>query len=286
MSSFTIGSKTFAKPEIKQITGKPCLGFHRLNIRIAFQITEYPNEDKPMVLNLGGELKLKNQGNDHVIGKMTPSRGDRILKPANHSTEASCDFEVDLEGRSLEAIEALRNGGEIYLVATIWGTALLKENGAQQLYQDLHHNINQGTWVEILAQLGYAKYMLLEVPLPEKNTHPELAQAAEHLSSAQKAMMNGNYKDSMSACREVLEQLHKAMGDTELVAKEWKELLDKTRVLLKEDRIRLVRRALYILTSAAHHSDDTTAKFEWTREDARSTITILATMLQWLGSTK
>jgi len=216
---------------------------------------------------------------------MTPSRGDRVLKPFNCSTKTSCNFEVDLDSRRIEAIERLRNGNALYIIASVWGTAFSKENGVHEVSQDLHHNINQGTWVEILAQLGYARYMLLEIPIQDMNTHPELAEAAEHLSSAQKAMMNGNFKETLSTCRQALEEIHNAMGDKPLKAKGWKELLDNTQVLPKEDRVRLIRRALWILTSAAHHSDDTTAKFEWTREDAKSTIIILATMLQWLFPT-
>ena len=281
MSALMVDDKTFAKLEIKQVTGRHCLGFHRLNIIIDFQLTEHPGKEAPVILNLGGELKVKIQGTDHIIGKITPSRGGLVLKPFSHSTKASCNFELDLDSLRLEAIEELRDSVGVYFIATIWGTAFSKTNGSHQVSQDLYHNINQGTWVEILAQLGYAKYMLLEIPIAEKNTNPELAQATEHLSSAQKAMMNGNYREAVGCCRDVLESLTTALKDSDTKDPEVQQLFANSKKMDKPARQRVIRKALKVLSNPARHADANAANIEWLRKDATSMITMVATMMQW-----
>ncbi len=283
MSSFTIGGKRLADPEIKQIFGREGLGFHRLDVRIDFHLAEYPGEEKPMILNLGGELKIKAQGNNYIIGKMTPNRGDRVLKTLEYSKKTSCYFEIDLDARRIEAIERLRSGGGLYFIASIWGTAFSKENGVHEVSADLHHDVNQGTWVEILRQLGFANYMLIEIPVPDKKSFPELAEATEHLTSAQKAMMNGEYREAVGCCRDVLESISTILGDNDIQDPEVQQLFVNTKLMDKSARQRLLRRALKIITHPARHADEVSKNIEWQRLDSIAMITMTSTMLRWIN---
>ncbi len=97
----------------------------------------------------------------------------------------------------------------------------------------------------------------------------------------------GNFRDSVGACRDVMESLSKALSDDQYqldeVVKSW---FKATRSMGKEERLRLIRRAVTVLTHPARHADEVSASIEWGPMDARAVIVMAATLLQLAAGEK
>jgi len=61
--------------------------------------------------------------------------------------------------------------------------------------------------------MDYRKVMLLELPVPDAHLSPELAAAATSLGQAQQAMARGDYREAVGLCRDVLEEIMRALKD-------------------------------------------------------------------------
>lgn len=75
--------------------------------------------------------------------------------------------------------------------------------------------MNQGGWVGVLEQMGYRRTLLIEVPVPSDGRPAGLVQAVELLGKAQEHILHGRDRDTVAACRVVLEAIAAALGDTE-----------------------------------------------------------------------
>lgn len=239
------GARGFADATIGQTTGEACLGFYR----IQFQV----NLPEPQFL---------------------PVRS----YPHAHPTHAV--FTLELDADRLEAIEAARNGGDLMLQLT-WLSTIADSAGT------VHHDnrpepfeINQASWIKVLNQLGYAKLMLLEVPLFD-GLGPSFSEAAKHLRKVKAAMLPGEYREAVGCCRDVIEALTQPLGDKD---EHMTKLVGNTRELDKAGRLRLLRQALKVLTHPARHADEVAAAIEWTRTDAVTVITMTAAVMQELAA--
>lgn len=185
---------------------------------------------------------------------------------------------MDLDAVRLEAIEAARNGGDL-MVQVTWQSAVADVDGT------IHHSshdepfkINQSTWKDVLDRLGYAKLMLLEIPMFD-GLGPQLQEASDYLRKARTAMLRREYREAVGCCRDVIESLMRALGDSDVkIAR----LIANTHDLDKAERLALLRQALKVMTHPARHADEVAASFEWTRDDAMAVIGMTASLMRAL----
>ena len=138
--------------------------------------------------------------------------------------------------------------------------------------------VNQGMWVQVLEQLGYRKTLLLEVPVVGKDISPDLAAAAADLQHAQRAMERGDYRDAVGHCRDVMENVLRALKDDDAID------FSNQRTMDKAERLRLLRRAFRVLTHPARHRDEVSVAIDWNRIDAACAISIAAALLTELSA--
>lgn len=106
-------------------------------------------------------------------------------------------------------------------------------------------------------------------------------EAAEHLKTAQTHLLKGHFRDAVGSCRDVMESLSTALSDDKYQPPETiKAWFKDMQTMGKEERLRLVRRALRVLTNPAKHADKVSASIEWGPEDARAVIVMAAILLQ------
>lgn len=271
------GARGFADATLGQASGEACVGFYRILFQVSMQVF---GADPPADLR---DLRM-----DVTLPGHTPARVGRLLPepqflpirsyPQARPTQAA--FALELDAARLEGLEAARNGGDVKLQLT-WLSTIADPNGT--LYHDSRpepFEINQTSWIKVLNQLGYAKLMLLEVPLFD-GLGTAFGEAAAHLRKARDAMLRGEYREAVGCCRDVIEALTRALGDKD---EQLKKLLDDTRALDKADRLRLVRQALKVLTHPARHADEVAAAIDWTRTDAAAVITMTAAIMQELAA--
>lgn len=274
--------KEFAEISIGEIRGNQGLGFHRLQIEFEFQIKEQPQGPQTTIIQLGGDLHLAPYSDVRAyLGRLAPCSYFHPISSNPQSSSRKERLEIELDPRRLESIEEKRDGGDIGIAVDLCGMYVIdNRHGAFQVQGE--KRLPQGAWTEILGQMGYMEYLLIEVPMPDKDISPEFAEAVNHLAAAKTALFNGHYKEAVSCCRLTLDAIRTAKGDKHLKNTDWIQCIEKTKILDKPERIRLIRRALYDLSSAAHHDDEVCRKFDWDRKDAVAMISMMATLIKWL----
>jgi hypothetical protein len=129
--------------------------------------------------------------------------------------------------------------------------------------------------------MGYQRTLLIEIPIPDPNQHPEFAVAVEALSQAQAHMGFAHDRDAVGSCRDALEAVTLAVGDNDnLDADVQRVLFANSRSMSKAERLRVLRRALKLVTHPARHRDEVSVTIDWSRIDAITLITMTAAFLR------
>ncbi len=280
------GSRQFADVEVKRISGSRGLGFHLLRVEIELRVEAFEGDDAdmPILTDLSGRLNVEgiNKGGKY-LGIITPGKQPVHVMGYRSSRNTFVEMVIELDAQRMEALENLRQGHHLNFSGEISGRVLWRSK-YHTVFDKLYHNIPQGLWVEVLGQLGYSRVKLLEVPEPDKNATPELHDAFSCLEKANIELANGNWREAVGHCRDVLESLSVAKGDGDHTDPAFDAIFANTRQMGKEERQIVIRRSLKTLAHPAKHRDEDAQKIEWRRDDAVGMVTIMAAVLNWMGS--
>lgn len=213
--------------------------------------------------------------------------------------ESGFTFEAYLGSREIEAIETIRNGGELTLTVSWWGNAWVPASthpanpvpgSIQAINPDrVTRAIPQSHWTKVLEGMGYARRMLVEVPVPESAGDPSMVKAVAFLAKAQDKTARGEYREAVAHCRESLEELAAACGDAanpklQVLSG---DLFKNTIALAKEERIACIRHAARVFCHPAHHAGSAPVAgipaHEYTRADAQAIVTIVSVLIAQCG---
>src|SRR5262249_32948742 len=143
-------------------------------------------------------------------------------------------LELELDNRRLEAVEAVRRGGSVNLLLTLH--AGIGQAGDFRVVSDsLSRRMIQGEWVDLMAQLGYRRTLLLEIPIPDSATSPGMAKVVTRLEEAHSAFLDGRWRDTVGASRDVMEALSRGLGQGKQDSREVQEAFGRTRDKNKDD---------------------------------------------------
>ena len=273
-----IGSETFAELEVKSIHGNSGLAFYRLIFQVDITQHSRSKEARVMVNTIKGELWVKGKNNkEYFLGCAQRPGPDNPIETYDYTFTSNIQLEMELDSRRMEAIEQIRLGEDLSFRLELYGIARSRQTPFQPVNATLQYRANQSTWIEVLGQMGYRQTLLLEIPVLSEEISPSFAESSEHLKKAQTMLLNGHFRESVGACRDVLESLAKALGDE---AETNSIPFENLRELDKEKRFRQVRRALRFFTHPARHADEVSAQIEWELEDAKAIISLTAVILQ------
>ena len=287
--SWTIGPNVFADLELKSIHGSPGLGFYRLIIRVDYTMHSKPPEQKVTVTNIGGTMEVRGKDTSaRFLGYLQREAPESPLVTYEQTNKRNFQVEIELDAKRIAAIEDIRLGGDLNFTLNIYGVARSASDGrSRTVTASLQYRANQSTWIEVLDQMKYRRTMLLEIPILDEKVSPRFPEAAEHLRTARTHLLSGHFRDSVGACRDVMESLSKALSDDKYQPdEEIKSWFKDMRSMGKEERLRLVRRAVTVLTHPARHADEVSASIEWSPMDARAVIVMAATLLQLAAGEK
>lgn len=281
--TFQLGSTDFADVRLMNVHGQHGLGFYRLTIQVVVDMRPRVENDLVVVTDLAAEVGMSEGiGIGPLIGRMVARGSDLPIESRPHKNEQWVTFDLDMDGSRVAAIEEQRAGRDFKLGLAISGQATSQTASTpQRIRADLTIDANQSTWVKVLEAMGYCRTLLLEIPMPGQDAPEELKQTVEHLRQAQDLMMRGKHREAVGACRDVLESMGVALADeqgqTPEAVRSW---FEGTHEMDKAARVRLVRRALKILTHPARHADEVSAGHEWGPEDAKAIVTATAALVQ------
>jgi len=276
-TDWTINSQIFASWNISKLHGDRGLGFYKLILPIELTTRNVPKNEKITVTNISGALRVQgvgSQSNPTLLGRLVQQGTNYPITTSEHISNHHITLEIELDAKRIDAIEHIRLGENLTFLIELYATANRGEL-SQPLYQMPYQLvISQSDWIKILENIGYRKTLLIEIPVPTGETNPALTEATKHLANAQKQMLLGHYREAVSACRDVLESLNRSINDDAEPAST-KKKRDK------RERFLAIRASLHDLTHAAKHVDDITSLIEWNLADARASISLAATLLQW-----
>jgi|CXWL01.1.fsa_nt_gi hypothetical protein len=286
MGHFTLNGRIVAEVKISRFQGQVGLGLYRLLVHLDFVFMRMPEGEGAILHELTGDLQIEGC----YASSLRLFQGLGQFSIGEYEGSLPVLLVADLSLRQLQAIEDLRQGKGLTIGVNISMTCWGKLHGGTGLLRAssgyLSHQVTQGAWIEVLNELGYRKIMLLEIPEMAESLAPELMEAVAYLAKAQQALHRGEYREAVGCCRDVLESLSTAMGDSDVQDTEFQAFFKDVRSKDKAARLRLVRRAMKILSHPARHADEVATQIEWSRTDATAVITMIAALLQQLGSKK
>ena len=276
----TYGGEQFAGTELVRIDGAPAVGYFSLRFLLRLTVLPRPSE-KPRwrLTSVEGTVELPTAIGSRRVGRLRPIETLAPITAWTYPSTHDILMEVELDQTRLEAVEAIRLGAGLRFAVPI--RAQLEIDGESVVVHDpMALEVNQGTWVENLATMGYAEIRLIEVPVLDSSVYPDLAGAVGDLTAARKSMHNGDWREAVGRCRDALESIGLELGDGDDVDPSVRHLFANTRRMSKRERTQFLRRALKLMTHPARHRDDLSKTIDWTRTDAVTLIAMVAATLQ------
>jgi len=274
---------TFGSGSVTSVRGEQGLGFFRLQLTIDFVVepagSTVSQPDLPQLTDLMAEVRVDGRS----IGRFVPmSPGYLPVRSyPERSARASVPLTCDLDRARVEAIEGVRGGGHLPLDINI---NVRFSDGSAASFGEAYV-VNQGVWIEALAQMGYQRTLLVEVPIPDPDAQPELADAVALLAQSQGHLQLGHDRDAVGSLRDVLEQVKLAFGDDDTIDPDLNRVLfADSRSMTKGERLRVLRRALMLVTHPARHRDEVSVAIDWSRIDATQMITMTAAFVNEMSA--
>lgn len=273
---------TFGTGSVSTVRGERGLGFFRLNVTADFIIEPAGNSGGQPGLPQVTELIAEVRTGGRSIGRFVPMPGYLPIRSySERSNRQSIPLTCDPDRARVEAIEQLRAGG--HLVTEISINARFEDGNAFSLQES--YTVNQGVWIDVLAEMGYQRTLLVEVPMPDPNAQPELADAVALLAQSQGHLMLGHDRDAVGSLRDVLEQVKLAFGDDDSIDPDLNRVLfANSRSMTKGERLRVLRRALMLVTHPARHRDQVSVAIDWSRIDATQMILMTAAFINEMSA--
>jgi len=199
------------------------------------------------------------------------------IRLSQYSNEATIGFRLLLSQNQIEAIEALRNGGDISLSIWFLGN-VFRDGNSSNIQQQGAFSVSQQEWVEALNRMEYCRSFLYELLLPYVENEQEPATAL--IKKAQHHLLRGHYDECVGECRKLLEAYPLTDADRQ-VLKMAREKHKGDRAARESmdvpERMLALRDALTNATHLAHHHNSSGG---YSRDQARAilgaTISILS----------
>ena len=279
--------REFAKATDLRIWGGEGLGIHRLFVTFNLHLAALQPGQSAVIAECDGDAVVSGRGGqERYLGRLRVVDGPVWIESTEYPRDNQLTLELELDRPRLEAVEGIRLGGDLSFTFRLrlrreWQQVEPPKSAVQVHDERLTYRANQSTWIEALQAMGYAKVLLLELPVPEKERRPELAEAVDHLSQAQQSIDRGHYREAVGHCRDTLEAATLALGDKpDLSDQALKRLFDDSRAMDKVQRLQVVRRAMALLCHPARHVDEVTTRIDWDREDAVSVVSMAGALLR------
>lgn len=278
------GGETFGSATIARVNGTPGVGFFRLGVVIDIR-TEPSHSpaggtEAPRLIELVAEVRIAGRS----VGVFAPIQPGHLPVQSypTRTNQRQIELTCDLDRARVEAIESARAGGNLPL--DVWLSWRFDDGHVSSNQEGFV--VNQGVWTEILSQMGYRQTLLIEIPMPDPAAQPELAAAVAQLVQAHGHMMRGHDREAVGSLRDVLEDMTRALGDDdENIDPQLKRVLfDNSRNMTKAERLRVVRRALKLVTHPARHRDQVAVGIDWSRIDSAQMIAMVAAFLNEMSA--
>jgi hypothetical protein len=275
-----VGGTQWASMAVTGFSGHPGAGFYRLAVRTSMALPPRRGDEAKTILEMGGGAFLRRRGNGNFpMGSFAAFDAPLLIEDTTSPYDPQPSFFIDLDRQRLDAIEELRAGGDLPLEVFFWCRAHSSAKGFLAGKAHFSIDVPQSSWIQVLEQLQYRRYLLLEVPIPTDAESPELAAAARNVGAAMTRLSVGDHRSAVAACREALDAVEDFFGDKAKRPQSIETLFENARRWTKPERLLAIRRALHALASPSHHGDAVSREVDWDRPDAVTVIASVASIV-------
>jgi hypothetical protein len=287
-------STTFAEIDVRELQGSPLAGRFQLRFmsRVTLKVDALP-ANALVALHVWADVMVGHDsgsvtralGATRLDGPIYFDGGPQVQTIGDQRVRTGM-LVLDLDRRQLDALEEVRAGRDLVFTFRFSGVANYG-GGPGPLVPDNHtlqYSVSQSEWVTLLSQLGYAKYLTLDLQIPDDPSSTPLGEATRALQNAVAALQRGEVEEAIADCRSGIAVLT-TEGDRKFDLKQpWSKEAGKS------ERFWRVGRALMTVSHAAHHPEDfrrgssdggdaPTEPIAWDRSDAKAVIAVLAALI-------
>lgn len=199
----------------------------RLTSRLMFSV-EYENDSDRWIdiFAITGDLRLVYDGQYGGWATLSPFIGKIGIEPNRRN---GATLHLDLTHHTIAVAEEIRKGGDVRLILE---TQVLysrkRKDGREELthtnvtikspappHSD-HIEIPQSKWVKMLDEMGYARFKVIELPIPEPPKGTDIDKSLKHLEKGLKSFYEGDYDVVLGNCRKAIEQLSRKLSEEKL----------------------------------------------------------------------
>lgn len=153
------------------------------------------------------QLGLYNSEDSRLVVPSIPC-ADSLRQTSQYpSAHENFHFETVLTSEQINAIEEIRQDGDLNLVVTL-KTLLSSSSGLVNSFERTEVTVPREMWLKALRSSGFCRTVLYEIHLPASDVDIEGL-----LTKARGFIENGHYKDAVMQCRHIIESLEDLRGD-------------------------------------------------------------------------
>lgn len=123
------------------------------------------------------------------------------------SAHENFHFEAVLTSEQINAIEEIRQDGDLKLILTL-KALLSSSSGLANSFERTEVIVPREQWLKALASSGFCTTALYEIPLPASSVDTE-----GFLTKARGFIETGHYKDAVMQCRHIIESIEELRDD-------------------------------------------------------------------------
>lgn len=258
----------------------PGLGKHRLYVQT--RLAPASNEADGAALVITGDVSVENlAGGGGYVGQIIPTVPETIRRDIPRQIMLTSELS-DQQIRGIEATRTAPDGSfnlRLALrVSTTDGAEVLSGSVSAQPVR-----ISRETWLKILEQIGFRKTLIIELPVPEAATKPELTSALKFYQQAQSRFGAGDFRGTAESLRQCLAAIVGKKGEEEqdavAVLAELRAAQKRTRSDRVEytERLELVRASMKFAADLGAHPEVA----DTFRMDALAQLHMTAGLIQW-----
>jgi hypothetical protein len=271
----TVNSKIIADANVQRVQVRQLVGSFELSFSIEVSVHSMRDLARWILLHSARVTARSTKGAQMEVGRLAPDK-PVLVQQLTNTTQLSAQFSIALLPQQLAALEDQRDGGDLDFEIAMSGTGGDDKTGQVPTNATLWHRAPRSQWVAQLNGAGAANILLLEVPMPLIEPAASARAIDQHLRQAHKHFLDGSYRECVSECRQVTEELGRvSSGDP------YKQLGNRTdrEAMTKEEREDAVVAVIQTYAHLSAHSPSRGGVMDFTRSDAKLILSLTAALV-------
>jgi hypothetical protein len=276
---FTVNSKIIAALQIQGVQLRPLLGAYELSFVLSGTVHGKSDDMYRWIAISGARVTLRSKDGHQIELGLAKSDKAAVIRQSDNSTPIGIELKAVLLPHQVEMLEAARDGGDLNFKLNFYARASTSKNENydwEEPVTEMTVHVPESAWVAQLNSSKASRILLFEVRLPLADGANVRHPADRHLIRAQELLMNGNWRECVSECRQFAEELG---GDR--LAPALDKLAASRRLMDKDEREAVIIAALQHYGHSAAHSDSKHGELDYKREDAKLALSLAASLASY-----